>query len=124
MSPETVFFDLAAADAGVRSAFGGPPPTLRIYPGGLPEGCAYPAGVFSRTATEYLTTIHGTVLAVDGSLAVQAWAENRTAANNAADALESALIGAGYPPESRTDVADPETGLEGVELLVTLLINR
>lgn len=118
MTPESLLTAALAASAPLA-----PLVAARIYPGAFPEGSQYPGIVYSRTGTEFIGTIHGALVAEDADFSVQAWAVTRTAANTVADATVSALVVAGYIPSSRGDIADDETGLEGVEIKVTVLRN-
>lgn len=118
MSAESTLYAILDAHPGLAGLV-----AERIYPGALPEGSAYPAVVFARTDTQGIDTIHGTRLAEDVTLSVQAWAPSRTQANAVGDQIEAALRASVNLPANRTDVADDATGLEGVEITVTLLIN-
>lgn len=118
MTPETLLTAALSASTPLFALV-----AARIYPGAFPEKTPYPGIVYSRAGTEFISTIHGTLVAEDADFSVQAWAATRTAANAVADAAVSALVVAGYIPSSRGDIADDETGLEGVEIKVTVLHN-
>lgn len=118
MSAESTLYSLLDTHAGLAGLV-----AERIYPGALPEGCDYPAVVFARTDTQGIDTLHGTRLAEDVTLSVQGWGLTRTQANAVGDQIQAALKASGNLPTNRADVADDATGLDGVEITVTLLIN-
>lgn len=64
----------------------------RIYPDVIPQGKPLPAVVYSRAETEYLTTIHSSiVIATTVNMEVYCMAQTKTGADLLADAVESAL---------------------------------
>ena len=118
MSAESTLYAILNAHPGLAGLVAD-----RIYPGALPEGAGYPAIVFARTDTQGIDTLHGSRIAEDVTLSVQAWGSGRTQANAVGDQIRAALQASGNLPTNRTDVADDATGLEGVEITVTLLVN-
>lgn len=114
MTVESDFYTLLSGNAGVIAVVG-----ARIYPDSLPEKCAYPAVVFSRTRTETLRTLAGVSVGADVDLTVQCWAETRTAADAAALAVAAALSGTDFETPGPEAAADPETGLLASLLVVS-----
>ena len=115
MSAESAFYQ-AINVAGITALV-----STRIYPDALPEGCAYPAIVFTRESTEAIVTIGGVKLADDVTFTISAWAETRTAADAVADALEVALRAAGHGVTGRDGGFDSETGLLASTITATVL---
>lgn len=114
MSVEADFYSLLSGNAGVTAQV-----STRLYPDVLPEDCAYPALVFSRSRTDPVTGLSGQVFGADVDLSVGCWAKTRTAADEAADAVEAALVGSTFARVSREAAMDPETGLLATILTVT-----
>ena len=114
MSVESDFYSLLSGNAGVTAQV-----STRLYPDGLPEACAYPAIVFARARTEPTLGLSGQVFGDDVDLSVGCWAKTRTGADEAADAVEAALVGSTFARVSREAAMDPETGLLATILTVT-----
>ena len=106
MSAETDFYALLTGSAGVTALV-----AQRIYPDAMPEKCAYPAVVFTRSSTEPVYLISGGMAAAEISLSVGCWAETRTQADQVADAVQAALIGSEFVMQRRDGAFDAETGL-------------
>lgn len=117
MSAETLLRDVLAASAELAAVVG-----TRVYPDAMPEESPYPAVVYTRTGTEPIVTIDGTVHGAFVQLQVAAWATTRTAADDAADAVEIALQSGGDIPTARQGGFDPDTGLFAASMSVTLVI--
>lgn len=94
----------------------------RILPRCAPRGRDHPPPASARTDTQGIDTLHGTRLAEDVTLSVQGWGLTCTQANAVGDQIQAASK-PGNLPTNRADVVDEATGLEGVEITVTLLIN-
>lgn len=120
MSAEDNLFAALSAHAGL-TAIVGAGSAARIYPDALPEGCDYPAVVFSRSGTEPIATIDGTVHGAFVTVSVSCWGASRAEADSAADAAESALYAAGELPTARVGAFDPEVGLFATSMEVTML---
>lgn len=114
MTVESDFYTLLSGNPGVVAKV-----STRLYPDALPEECAYPAIVFSRTRTEPLIGLSGQVFGADVDLTVGCWAATRTAADLAAVAVEAALVSSAFTRVAREAVMDPETGLLATILTVT-----
>ncbi len=73
MTPETLLTAALSASTPLFALV-----AARIYPGAFPEKTPYPGIVYSRAGTEFVSTIHGTLIAEDADFSVQAWAATRT----------------------------------------------
>lgn len=111
MSIEATLYALLSVNAGVIAQVAD-----RIYPDVLPEECAYPAIVFARSRTEPYPSLSGLDFGADVTLAIDCWAETRTAAAAAATAVKAALLGTAFTAAGPESVADPETGLFASQL--------
>ena len=109
MSAETQFYSALTGAAGV-TAIVGSGSAARIYPDLTPQEIALPCVAYSRTGTEYLTTIHsGVPLGADVTIECWCMATTRTAADALADAVEAAAGAVYFTPASRSSVVpDPE----------------
>lgn len=120
MSAETTLYATLAAHAPL-AALVGAGDAARIYPDALPEECDYPSVVFSRAATEPVSTIHGSVHGAFVTLSVSCWGNTRAEADAAADAVESALLASKEIPMARAAAFDDAMQLHATTLEVTLL---
>jgi len=111
---ESDFYALLSGNAGVVAAV-----ATRLYPDALPEDCAYPAVVFSRTRTEPTIGLSGQVFGADVDLSIGCWAKTRITADLVAVAVEAALVGSPFVRTAREAVMDPDTGLLATILTVT-----
>lgn len=116
-----------SAESTVYSALSGHAPLValvstRIYPDAMPEKTIYPAVVYSRSATEPIRTIHGSIVAsafID--LSVSCWGKTRTQADAVADAAIDALEAAKQNWTARSAGYDSETDLYATVIEVSLL---
>lgn len=115
MSAESDLYAILASSAPL-SAVVGP----RIYPDAMPEEGAYPALVFSRTATDPVQTIDGVIHAEFVTFALGCWANTRGSADAAADAAVTVLVAAGAEYAGRESGFDPETGLYATTVQTTI----
>lgn len=113
MSVEDDFYDLASGTAGVSALVGD-----RIYPDAMPEKTAYPAVVYSRSATDEERLLDGSVASIRYELEVNCWAKTRTAADAVGDAIGAALVGTSFCQIGRTAGYDAETGLFAAMLII------
>ncbi len=115
MAAEASLYSLLTGTAGVTALV-----STRIYPDLLPENCAYPAIVFARSNTDPLIGISGQVFGTDIELSIGCWAATRTSADAVASAVEAAIAGSDFYRVTRSAVADPDSGLLGTNVTVTL----
>lgn len=94
----------------------------RIYPDALPEGCVYPAIVFSRSNTAPVVSISSQHYADFADFGVSVWGKTRTQVNTVASAMEVALRVAGHEITNREAEFDPDTGLVGTIITVTVAV--
>lgn len=113
MSTKTDYFALLDV-AGVNAVV-----SDRIYPDVLPEDCTYPAIVYSYRS-EPILSISGVKLGENVELPTSCWGNTRAQADQAADAVETALSGSNFFVTGREDAYDPETGLMATLLTVTI----
>ena len=118
MTVESDFYSLLSGNAGVTSKV-----SSRIYPDVLPENCTYPAIAFARVRTEPVLSISNVSFGADVDLSVGCWAKTRTAADEAATAVEAAISGTAFYRASRDAGYDPETGLFATTLTVSTFHN-
>lgn len=91
MSAETVLFATLDAAAGVHALVAN-----RIYPDARPQESDLPAVVYTRDGTEFVPTIHGTIALTRAQLSVVSLATTRAAAEGLADAVQAAVLTAGF----------------------------
>lgn len=116
MSAESAVYSALSASAGLAALVG-----VRIYPDVLPEEAIYPAVVFARSRTERIVSISNIDYGSDVAIQVSAWAENRTACDAAAVAVDAALLSAGILPVGRQSGYDDEAGLHASVIEVQIL---
>lgn len=121
MSAESSLYAILTAHAPL-TALVGAGADARIYPDALPEECDYPALVTTRSATEPIATLHGTVAGAFVTLAISCWGGSRDQSDAVAAAVESALAAAGEIPLARAGGYAPEMDLYATTLEVTLLV--
>jgi hypothetical protein len=112
MTVETDFRALLAADASVAALVG-----TRIAQNGAPQGADLPLVVFTSSTTHDLG-LDNTILATGVTLQVQCWALTAAAADAVADAVQTAVFGAGYVVTDRASGFDPELELDATMLTV------
>lgn len=115
MTAETDLYTALTGAAGVTAIV-----STRIYPDLAPQEVATPCIAYSRTGTEYITTIHSSVPL--GSIAtIEVWcmATTRTTADALAVAVETAAGAAGFVPQGRTAVV-PDADPQVIASIVTL----
>ena len=117
MSAESTLYAALSGHAPLTAIVG-----ARIYPNAMPEEGAYPAVVYTRAGTEPVTTIDGARHAEFTRMQISTWANTRTAADAAGDAIEGALLAARELPEGRQGVFDAEIGLYATLIDVTLFV--
>jgi hypothetical protein len=112
MSAETDLYAALAADATVAGLVAVPgvsPTELKIYPNVAPQDVDLPAIVFARPNTEHINTIHGGA-PIGATVTQDLWcmSTTRAAADQLADAAESALGTAGFLLTGRRAEIDPD----------------
>lgn len=114
MSAETQAYTVLSGAAAVTAIVG-----TRIYPDAVPQEQAFPSVALLRTDTEYVTTIHsGVPLAAKVTLDVWCMAAGRKAAEDLADAVETALGGNSFNMAGRRPEFDEETNIHSTVLTV------
>ena len=108
MSASDALFALLSQDAEV-GAIVGLAASARIYPTAIPVDKDLPAIAYVESA-EPITTIHGTVVGEDVTLAIACWATTRTEADALATAVQAALVASGRVWSRRTQGFDEQTG--------------
>lgn len=88
MSAETALRALLVADSAVAALVGN-----RIAADRIDQDKARPFVVYSRTASQPLASIDGSVLATLVSIDVECWADTRLTADQLADAVTAAVRG-------------------------------
>jgi Protein of unknown function (DUF3168) len=116
VSAESTVYGWLAGHAALSALVG-----ARIYPDVIPQDTVLPAIAYARSGTEHVSTIHGGVAGALVTVQVQSWADTRTAAEAAADAVEAALIANGEVPTARGVLFDDTTGCFGTAVDVRLL---
>jgi len=111
MSSETVLTAALKAAAGVTSLV-----AQRIYPDNVPQEQAPPYVAFTRSGTEYLSSIHGPILGEKASLEVWCMSSSRKDAEAIADAVQAASVAARFAPTGRRAEYDNEAELWGAVL--------
>jgi hypothetical protein len=106
MTAETHLYATLTAASAVTALV-----STRIYPDVAPQEVAVPCIAFSRTATEYIQTIHGPVVAQRVSLEISCMASTRSSAEQIADAVTVAATAARFIPVGRSADFDPDSGL-------------
>lgn len=116
MTPEESLYAALTGSAGVTALV-----ASRVYPDTVPQDIDLPAVAFTRTSTDYLTTIHaGSPLAETATLEVWCMAVTRAGAEALASACVGALGPAGFVLESRAATApDAEMTVQSTVLTVT-----
>lgn len=102
-----------AGDAGVSALVG-----ARISSDRIEQGTIRPFITFSRAATEYQTTLDGTVVAERATFDVQVWADTRLSAEAVSSAIKTYLDANQRQVLSRASGYDPELDLEASILSV------
>lgn len=113
MVAEQSLYTLLSENSGVTALV-----STRIYPDAMPEGCVYPAVVFSRTGTEPLASISNVSYGSDVTLTIGCWGKTRTSADAVASAIVSALNNTDFFLTGREAGFDNETGLFATILTV------
>lgn len=116
MSAETELYTVLSTHAPLTALV-----STRIYPDAFPENCARPAVAFSRTATNLIRSISGTVFGRESTLQIYCWGDTRGSADAVADAVEAAVIAAGYEYANRTAGYDEEVGAFAATIEVVIL---
>jgi hypothetical protein len=105
MSAEATMYAALAGAAGVTALVAD-----RIYPDFLPQNKAQPAIVYTRSETEYVTTIHtGTPAAALVTMETWCFAKTRPAAEALADAAQVGLAAGGFLLIARRPEFDTDT---------------
>lgn len=113
MSAETTLNAALKAAPAVTALVG-----QRIYPDNVPQEQAPPYVAFTRSGTEYVGTIHGTVVGSKASLEVWCMSSSRKEAEAIADAIETAAAAAKFIPTGRRAEFDSEAEMWGAVLSV------
>ncbi len=105
MSAETDIVTALAAPA-VAALVG-----TRVYHDERPQDSALPAVVYRRTGTNFVTAVSGVVAVTRATLAIGIYAATRPQAEAVADAVQTALVGAGLTvlPVDRAGDFEAET---------------
>jgi hypothetical protein len=122
MSAETMLYAWLSGHAPLVALVG-----TSIHPDVVPQNAPRPAVSYSRVDTEYITTIHDSV--VHGSfvsMQIQCWAKDdegtgRSVADQIADEVEAALAANGEVPTARGVLFDEATGDLGTSVDARLL---
>lgn len=117
MSAESELYAALSAHAPLSALV-----STRIYPNALPEGCAYPAVTYTRTATEPVVTIDGISHGAFCTFDVSGWGDSPDEAIAVGEAIAGALQAAGEAPNGRQSGYDEALGLDGVVVSVTLFV--
>lgn len=114
MSAETSLQALLLADAGVIALVGN-----RVAADRIAEGSTRPFVIYSRTGSDPVTDIGGTVYRTLVTLDVTCWADTRLQADAVADAVTAAVRGVlTQTVPGRESVHHPDFDLEGCTLTV------
>lgn len=116
MIAENSLYSLLSAATGVTALVAD-----RLYPDAMPEGCAYPAVVFSRTGTEPIPSISGQNFGGTVTLSIGCWAKTRTDVDAVALAISTAVAGTAFSQTGRDAGFDNETGLFATILTLEIL---
>lgn len=119
MSAETLLYAALSGNAGVSSLVG-----ARIYPEFVPQEQDPPFVAYTRTGTEYITTIHsGVPLAQISTIEIACMARTKASADAVADAVVLAVGADQFVLSGRASMTpDSElNGLHGTVLTVTRL---
>ena len=92
--------------------------STRIAADRIEQGAGRPFVVFSRTATEPVQSLNGTVHANKASFDVQCWADTRTSAEAVADAIQDALVADARAIVARASGYDADLDLEATVISV------
>lgn len=114
MSTESDLRALLLASTAVTTLVG-----QRVAADRVEQGSARPFVVFTRAATERAKGLDGTVHGVRVTFELQCWADTRAAAEQVADAVQSAIEQAFQTVEARSAGQDPELDLECAQLTIT-----
>ena len=117
MSAESTLYSILSTAAGVTALV-----STRIYPDLVPEEKATPYIGFERVGTAPVATIHGTILADEVQMVIACWADTRLAAEQLADAVETAMTAAKEIYTARGSEYDEQTGRCAATLDYNLLI--
>jgi Protein of unknown function (DUF3168) len=108
MSAETALRALLVADAPTAALV-----STRVTADRIEQGAARPFVVFTRTASEPIQLLDGTVLKTRASLEVQCWADTRVSAEAVADAVTTAVRGVtSQAVSNRSGAYDADLDLE------------
>jgi hypothetical protein len=118
VSAESIVYGWLSGFAGLTALVG-----TRIYPDVIPEQASLPAIAFTRSQTEPVSTIHGSVFAEFVAVQIQAWSATRTEAEAVADAVVDALAANAEIYIARGALFDEETGYFGTHVDVSVLVN-
>jgi len=113
MSAETDLRALLVADSPLVALVG-----TRIAADRIEQSAARPFIVFSRTGSEHLQGLNGTLHATKAVFEIQCWADTRVSAEAVADAVERVCV-AGYRAIiERASGYDAELDLEATTIVV------
>lgn len=119
MSAETDLYAALSGAAAVTALV-----STRIYPDVVPADVALPCIAYTRTETEFVTTIHSArPVAETAFLEISCMAESRAAAEDLGDKVRNAAGDAGFAPVGRRAEFDPENEMWAAVLSVEKFAN-
>lgn len=92
--------------------------STRIAADRIEQGAARPFVVYTRTGTEPVQTLDGTLHASKATFDVQCWADTRTAAEAVADAIQAALVADARAIVGRASGYDADLDLEATVISI------
>jgi len=104
MSAESTIYSVLSGASGITALV-----SDRIYPDILPQKKPLPAVVYTRSGTEYLSTLGSPAVASSATIEIWCFALTRPAAEALADAVLTALIVAKHYPSDRRPEYEEET---------------
>lgn len=120
MSAETVVYSTLTGAAAVAAIIGAPP-NAKIWPDEAEdENAKPPLIVFERTSSEPEYTLNNTLAATRVLMHVTCWHVTRLGAETLGDAVQAALLAAGYPHTARESAFDDETDAYAAVLAVEI----